>query len=138
MKGTRFLVVRLKEVIRTAIFAVLGLIILFGLIHFFLGVKEQSSSSIYRNGTYYGSLTVGNEGALVAVTVEKGKISQVSLEEQSTGFSLFYPQVEKAAQNIGEQVVKQQNANVELDQKYIYSSAKALGAVQEGVQQAMK
>ena len=51
MGRTRFMVVKAKELIKTAVFAVLGVIILVGLIAFFLNMGKHDGA--YRDGTYY-------------------------------------------------------------------------------------
>ena len=53
VSGTRFVVVKMKELVKTAIFAVLGVVILVGLIYFFLHLGDDGGESAYRDGTYY-------------------------------------------------------------------------------------
>ena len=40
MSGTKFVVVKMKELVKTAVFAVLGVVILAGLIYFFLHLGD--------------------------------------------------------------------------------------------------
>ena len=83
MGRTRFMVVKAKELIKTAVFAVLGVIILVGLIAFFLNMGKHDGA--YRDGTYYEEMQLGEETAEVAVTIAEGRIAEVSLviENQS-------------------------------------------------------
>ena len=81
MGRTRFMVVKAKELIKTAVFAVLGVIILVGLIAFFLNMGQHDGA--YRDGTYYEEIQLGEETAEVAVTIAEGRIAAVSMEEET-------------------------------------------------------
>ena len=48
MGSTKFVVVKAKELIRTAVFAVLGVIIIVGLITFFLHMGDNENTGLYR------------------------------------------------------------------------------------------
>ena len=63
MGSTKFVVVKAKELIRTAVFAVLGVIIIVGLITFFLHMGDNENTGLYRDGTYYGEMEAGGEVA---------------------------------------------------------------------------
>ena len=66
MGRTMFMVVKAKELIKTAVFAVLGVIILVGLIAFFLNMGKHDGA--YRDGTYYEEMQLGEETAEIAAT----------------------------------------------------------------------
>ena len=53
MGSTKFVVVKARELIKTAVFAVLGVIIIVGLITFFLHMGDEENTGMYRDGTYY-------------------------------------------------------------------------------------
>ena len=89
MGSTKFMVVKAKELIKTAVFAVLGVIILVGLIAFFLNMGKEDGA--YRDGTYYGEMQLGGETAEVAVTIAEGRIADVSMEETTEAVAVFYP-----------------------------------------------
>ena len=50
MSGTKFVVVKMKELVKTAVFAVLGVVILAGLIYFFLHLGDDGGDGAYRDG----------------------------------------------------------------------------------------
>ena len=47
MSGTKFVVVKMKELVKTAVFAVLGVVILAGLIYFFLHLGDDGGECTY-------------------------------------------------------------------------------------------
>ena len=138
MRGTKFMVVRLKELLKTAVFVVLGVIILLGLAKFFLGLGEESKTGEYKDGTYYGSITAGEEGALVAVTVTDGKISAGTMQEQSENLAALYPMVAEILPEVGAEVVRTQSLSVAVKEGSAYSAKLVLDAVAQGLEEAKK
>ena len=127
------MVVKARELIKTAIFAVLGVIILVGLIAFFLNMGKQDRA--YRDGTYYGALQLGGETAEVAVTIADGRITEVSMAEEET-VAVFYPLLKAAAQEVGQAVVETQSAEVSLESENPHSAQAILDAVADCLEQA--
>lgn len=133
MGGTKFMVVKARELIKTAVFAVLGVIILVGLIVFFLNMGKQDGA--YRDGTYYAEMRLGGETAEVAVTIAEGRITEVSMAEAET-VAVFYPLLEAAAQEVGQAVVETQSAEVSLESENPHSAQAVLEAVAACLEQA--
>ena len=137
MGGTKFVVVKLKELIKTVIFAVLGVVILVGLIWFFLSLGN-SDSGTYRDGVYHTQVALGSENAMVSVTIEDGKIEDVALTEVSESTMVFYPLLESAADEVSKQVVKTQSLTIQVSEKNAYSAQAILEAVAQGLKEAEK
>lgn len=138
MSGTRFVVVKMKELVKTAVFAVLGVVILVGLIYFFLHLGEDGGESAYRDGTYYADMALGSETAALAVTIEDGKIAGVALSEQSDAVAAFYPLLESAVEEVGREVTKNQSLTIEVSPQSAHSSQMVLNAVAEGLEKAKR
>ena len=135
MGGTKFVVVKAKELIKTAVFAVLGIIIIVGLITFFLHMGDEDRG-MYRDGTYYGTLEVGGEETELAVTIEEGKIADISMEKPAEAVSVFYPLLETAAEDVGQAVVESQSLTIEVDPENAHSAQLVLDAVGEALAKA--
>lgn len=138
MGSTKFVVVKAKELVKTAVFAILGVIILIGLITFFLHLGEDSESGSYRDGTYYGEMPLGAETAQLAVRIADGKIAAISLEEQSEAVAVFYPLLETALQEVNREVVETQSLTIEVSPENVHSAQLLLDAVAKGLAQAEK
>ena len=138
MGGTKCVVVKAKELIKTAIFAVLGVIIIVGLITFFLNMGKDEGTGQYRDGTYYGEMNVGDETAEIAVKIEDGEIADISMEEPTETVSVFYPLLETAAEEVGQAVVASQSLTVEVDPENTHTSQLVLDAVAECLAEAEK
>ncbi len=138
MGSTKFVVVKAKELVKTAVFAVLGVIIIVGLITFFLNMGKDEDTGLYRDGTYYGEMNVGQETAEIAVTVEDGEIAAISMEDPGETVAAFYPLLETAAEEVGREVVATQSLTIEVDPENAHSAQLVLNAIAEGLEQAKK
>lgn len=138
MGSTKFVVVKAKELVKTAVFAVLGVIIIIGLITFFLNMGKDEDTGLYRDGTYYGEMNVGQETAEIAVTVEDGEISAISMEDPGKAVAAFYPLLETTAEEVGREVVATQSLTIEVDPENAHSAQMVLNAIAEGLEKAKK
>ena len=138
MGSTKFVVVKAKELIKTAVFAVLGVIILVGLITFFLHMGDEENTGMYRDGTYYGEMELGGEITEIAVEIKNGEIADVSMEEPAEAVAVFYPLLETAAEEVGQAVVATQSLTVEVEPENAHSAQLVLDTIAECLQQAEK
>lgn len=138
MGGTKFVVVKAKEIIKTAVFAVLGVIIIVGLITFFLHMGDDENTGMYRDGTYYGKMEVGGEITEIAVRIDNGEIADISMEETTEAVAVFYPLLETAVEKVGQAVVESQSLTIEVDPESAYSAQLVLDAVAECLEKAEK
>lgn len=138
MGSTRFVVVKAKELIKTAVFAILGVVILVGLITFFLHLGEEEGSSLYRDGTYLGETVLEGESVEIAVTVSDGKIADVAMAENDEAVAVFYPLLETALEEVNREVVKTQSLTIEVSSQNAHSAQLLLYAVADGLEQAKR
>ena len=138
MGSTKFVVVKARELIKTAVFAVLGVIIIVGLITFFLHMGDDENTGMYRDGTYYGEMETGGEVTEIAVVIENGEIADVSAEETTEAVAVFYPLLETAVEEVGREIVATQSLTVEVSPENAYSAQLVLDAVAECLEKAKK
>lgn len=134
MSGTKFMVIKFKELLKTAIFAVLGVIIIIGLIYFFLPKTDRNAK--YEPGVYTSEFALNGETAEIQVTVDSKKIKSVELKNSSEAMPIFYPLVETTAKTLGTEIVKNQSLHVKVSPHNPYTSELILGAVEHGLAQA--
>lgn len=138
MGSTKFVVVKAKELIKTAVFAVLGVIIIVGLITFFLHMGDEENTGMYRDGTYYGEMKVGGEVTEIAVEIRDGQIADISMEEPVEAVTVFYPLLETAAEEVGQAVVATQSLTVEVEPENAHSAQLILDTVAKCLEKAEK
>lgn len=134
MNGTKFIVIKFRELVKTAVFAILGVIIIIGLIYFFLPKGEKTA--LYNPGTYYAQFALNGELAEVEIVVDKDSIKSVSLTQMPETISVFYPLVETTAEEIGDQIVRQQSTAIDVSSQNTYTVQLILTAVEKGLAEA--
>ena len=135
MSGGKFVVIKLRELIKTAVFAILGVIILVGFIWFFLNLGKEDSAS-YKDGSYYTQVVVGEESAMVCVAVERGMVADISLSEMSESAMVFYPLLETAVEEVCAEVVKNQSLDIQVSEQNAYSAQTILKGVAQALEDA--
>ena len=138
---TKIGVLHMKEVIYTAIFLVL--LIILGILVFFMfgsGKSSQVSSmgtSRYTPGIYRSSLSLNNNTFDVEVTVDADRISSIHLTNLSETTAAMFPLIEPALDSLASQIYSSQsleNLDYPSDQKY--TSAMLIEAIRKAVEKA--
>ncbi len=112
MSKTRFMVIKLKELIKTAVFAVLGAAIIIALI---ITIVPKSSDAKYKSGTYTSNISIGEETASVSLTFNENEITDMAFVPTSDSFELFYPLAQTIADEIKAQIMSSQSTdNIQL------------------------
>lgn len=135
MGGTKFMVIKFKELLKTAVFAVLGVIIILALIYMLTGRKDANETS-YIPGTYKTAIDLDNFQLEVAVTVDENKITKVDLIHTSETIPVFYPLFDTAISTMGEEIVAKQSVDVEVPSEATVTGNLILDAVKESLAQA--
>ena len=137
MPGSKFMVIKLKELMKTAVFAVLGVAIIVALIYFAVG-KLGDRQAVYKPGVYSSQIELQNGNVVVEVKVGKNKIKKVSISSDSETVPVFYPLFDTVAEDIGKQVVKQQTTQLEIEGDGSVTTALILDAVEDSLEQARR
>lgn len=103
---TKIVVIKAKEILYTAIFLVLGIIMIVLLINMFGKSKKEASkaASKYIPGVYSSTITLGDNTLNVAVSVDADTISGVTIENLNETVTTMYPLLEPALSEINEQI----------------------------------
>ena len=138
---TKIVVLRMKEIIYTAIFVGLGvLLITLFLIMFRPGrdsVTTSSDSLSYVPGVYTASLVIGSEYVNVEVAVDADHINSISLVPLSDSVTTMYPLMQPALNDLAEQIIETQSLeNLSYSSETRYTSAALLKAIKSALQKA--
>lgn len=114
---TKIVVLHMKELIYTGIFAALGILFIVLLIMMFLPGKKEAATddtpvttdSIYIPGIYTTELILGGQSVDVEVIVEKDCISSIRLVNLSESITTMYPLLEPTLDTICNQVYETQS-----------------------------
>ncbi len=100
----------MKEIIYTAIFAGLGILLITLFLIMFRPKKRYRShfrrSGRLRTRVYSSAITLNNQDVNVQVTVDADKITSVTLVPLSEAVTTMYPLMQPAMDTLSEQIVK--------------------------------
>jgi uncharacterized protein with FMN-binding domain len=140
MGGTRIFVLQMKDLIRTAIFAALGLILIVLLVILFVSrgkTPPQTSQGLYIPGEYTSSIVLNGQPVDVRVTVTENEIVGVDLAELEEIQQVFYPLFPPAMNDLAEEVLLYQSADIVPDTDYPVTSSILRQAVVQALDQAL-
>ena len=92
---TKIVVFHMKEIIYTAIFAALGILLILLLLFMFLPghTKGKQTSKDYKPGIYTASMTLNNTPLEVEVSVDKNHINSIRFANLDESVETMYPLV---------------------------------------------
>ncbi len=147
---TKIVVLHMKELIYTAVFAALGILFVILLIMMFLPDKETQdkpaddpqtveTASLYIPGIYTTELVLGSQSIDVEVIVDKDNITSIRMVNLNDAITTMYPLLQPTFDSICEQVYSQQsleNVTYAADSKY--TSLVLLEAIQSSLNKALR
>ena len=135
---TRIVVLHMKEIIYTAIFAALAILLIILLIVMFRPSGKSAASGEkkqYTPGVYTSTLTLNNTNLEVEVAVTDSESIRFSnLDETVT---TMFPLVQPALEDIADQICRTQSLeNISFPEEAPYTSQLILNAVTQAVEKA--
>ena len=110
---TKIVVLHMKELVYTGIFALLGIWFVALIIMMFLpgnkSAKETSSMGIYQPGVYSTSLTLGGNSIDIEVVVDENNINSIRLVNLDEAVATMYPLIESSFQDLVNQICESQS-----------------------------
>ena len=136
---TKIVVLHMKEIIYTAIFAALA-ILLFILLTFMFSSKNENKSATetsYTPGIYTASFTMNNTNLEVEVTVDSSHINAIRFANLDEVVTTTYPLIEPALDDIASQIYDSQSLeNIQLSKDNPYTSQVILNAIEKALKKA--
>lgn len=140
---TRIVVLHLKELIYTGIFAVLGILFLLLLIIMFLPGKSQTpegggeESDRFVSGKYTTSVILGNSSIDVEVVVDANNINSIRLVNLDEAVTTMYPLMEPALNDLAVQICEKQSLeDISYSEDNKYTSQVLLEAISSSLEKA--
>lgn len=135
---TKIVVLRMKEIIYTAIFVGLGILLITLFLVMFRPKKDAvPTAASYLPGVYTSSITLNNQDVNVEVTVDADKITSVALVPLSEAVTTMYPLMQPSMESLSQQIVKNQSTkNISYSDETRYTSSVLLKAVDKALSKA--
>ena len=137
---TKIVVLHMKEIIYTAIFAVLAIILALLLLFMFSPSKKESSltEKKYTPGVYTSSLTLNNTALEVEVTVDESHINSIRFSNLDESVTTMYPLIQPTIEEIAEQVYEAQSLEeIRHSSDNPYTSQSILNAIETALEKAI-
>ena len=137
---TKIVVLHMKEIIYTAIFAALGILLIILLIIMFRpdkGADSAETGKQYTPGIYTSTLTLNNTNLEVEVSVDSSRINSIRFSNLDETVTTMFPLIQPAIEDIAEQVYETQSLDdISLSEDAPYTSQIILDAIKEAVGKA--
>lgn len=139
---TKLIVLHMKEVIYTAIFLIL--LILLGILLYlmFIRTPNHSDSNItnientakYIPGVYASPITLNDNTFDLTVTVDENRIKSINLVNLSESTAAMYPLMEPVLENLTLQIYENQSTeNLSFDEDNLYTATLLLNAINKAL-----
>ena len=143
---TKIVVLHMKEVIYTGIFAALGILLIVLLAMIFLPGKDDradqntapaSTTSLYIPGIYTTELILGGQNVDIEVIVENDSITSIRLVNLSEAVTTIYPLLQPTFDAVCSQVYEKQSLeNISYSAESKYTSLVLLQAIGKSLEKA--
>ena len=145
MGGTKIFVLRIKDVIRLAAFALAGIAILGVLAFLFMpragGRGEappvEQTGDLYIPGTYTASIILNDRPVDILVTVTENEIVAVEMTEMYESQRILFPLFEVMMERVSDDVLFYQSADVEIHNDFPVTTGILQQAVVAALDQAV-
>lgn len=138
---TKIVVIHMKEIIYTAIFLILAIIL--GLTLYFMFGQDKTiqdprkDSHKYTDGIYRSAIQLSNNSFDVEVTVDSDQIRSIHLENLSESTAAMYPLMEPALDSLAAQIYTTQSlTDLQYPDEQKYTSEVLIHAISSALSQA--
>ena len=136
---TKIVVLHMKEIIYTAVFATLAVILILLLLFMFLPKNKEMKvdEEKYMPGVYTSTVTLNNTALEVEVTVDESHINSIRFSNLDETVATMFPLIQPAIEDIAEQVYdKQSLENIQYSDSNPYTSQVIINAIEEALKKA--
>ena len=145
---TKIVVLHVKELIYTGIFAVLGILFIVLLIIMFLPKEEkketmssvtQTTTNSYVPGVYTTSLILNENVVEIEVTVDEKNINSIRLINLDEAVATMYPLIQPSFEDLANQIITNQSLeNISYPDDSKYTSMILLDAISTSLNKALE
>lgn len=137
---TRIVVLRMKELIYTAVFLGLAVVLITLFLIMFRPKQDTShptQPAAYIPGVYSSSIALGGQNVNVEVAVDADRIQSVSFVSLDEAVTTLYPLMEPVMEDLEDQILKNQTTeNLSYSMETRYTSQSLIGAINLALEKA--
>lgn len=136
---TKIVVLHMKEIIYTAIFAVFAIVLILLLLFMFLPRSKETSAGAekYNPGVYTSDLALGSTELTVEVTVSESEITSIRFANLDETVTAMYPLIQPAIEDIAQQIIDTQSLeDIQYSEDNPYTSQVIINAIDDALKKA--
>lgn len=145
MAKTKIVVIQMKELIYTAIFAGLGILLILLLVFMFFpsrkdnsSTSENSDAAKYNPGVYNSQIALGDSTLNLEVVVDADQIKSVSFVNLEDSVTTMYPLVKPSLETIEKELIKGTAIDdIPLSEKSKYTESLLIEGVKTALNKAL-
>lgn len=145
MAKTKIVVIQMKELIYTAIFVGLGILLILLLVFMFLpsrknsaSTKNPASAAKYNPGVYNSQIVLGDSTLNLEVVVDADQIKSVSFINLEESVATMYPLIKPSLETIEKELINgTAPENIPLSEKGKYTETLLIEGVKTALQEAL-
>ena len=133
---TKIVVLHMKEIIDTAVFVALGIILIILLAFMFIPKKEKAvdSKQQYTPGIYTSTVTLNSTNLEVEVVVDSTHINAIRISNLDETVATMYPLVQPTVEYIAEQIYENQSLeDISYNEDSPYTSQIIIHAIEDAL-----
>ena len=144
MAKTKIVVIQMKELIYTAIFAGLGILLIVLLIIMFFPFNKEdkkadqtAGNGMYQPGIYNSQIELGDTTLNLEIVVDSDQVKSVSLVNLEESVTTMYPLVKPSLENIEKELIDGKNLDeIPLSEKSKYTESLLLEGIRTALDKA--
>lgn len=137
---TKIVVLHMKEIVYTVVFAVLAIMLIFLLLFMFLpSANKKNSADLpkYNPGIYTSTLSLNNTNLEVEVNVDESHINSIRFSNLDESVTTMFPLIQPAMEDIADQICENQSlSDISLSQETPYTSQVIINAITDALAKA--
>lgn len=136
---TKIVVLHMKEIIYTAIFVILGILLILLLVFMFFPKNKKNANSAreYMPGIYTSTITLNNTDVGIEVTVDQSEITSIRCVNLNETITTMYPLLEPAIEDIADQICESQSLeDLTYPEDNPYTSKMIVNAIEHALKKA--
>lgn len=136
---TKIVVLHMKEIIYTAVFAALAVILILLLVFMFHPGQKNNTQTTkkYTPGTYTSTVTLNNNDLEIEVSVDESHINSIRFSNLDESVTTMYPLIQPAIEDIAEQIYDSQSLeNIQYSSDSPYTSQVIFHAIRDALDKA--
>lgn len=136
---TKIVVLHMKEIIYTAVFVALGILLLILLAFMFFPREKETvgAEPRYIPGIYTSTVSLSNTNLEIEVLVDKSRIKAIRFSNLDESITTMYPLMQPTIEYIAEQIYDTQSLeNISYSEESPYTSQVIVNAIKNAIKKA--